>query len=211
MLHTDVTQIVTSEEQLRELLGQPSENVSNKTISIIDTHVKEFISLSPFLTISTADRQGNCDCSPRGDSPGFVHVLDEKHLIIPERPGNKRADSLRNIVQNPKVGLLFMIPSLEETLRINGEACISTDENLLTPMAVQDRIPLLGIIVKVEECFLHCAKALKRSQLWKGDTWPVKESLPYSPKILADHIKLPGVDEESIKQSLHESYTKRLY
>lgn len=207
----DLQDVVTSAEELQEWLGTPSQLAANKVIDHLDTHVRHFISLSPFLTMSTADANGHCDVSPRGDAPGFVLVLDEKRLVIPERPGNKRIDSIRNILSNPRVGLLFLIPGLEETLRINGRAVVVRDAELLAKMAVNGRSPLLGIVVEVEECFVHCAKALKRSGLWKPETWQEREHLPNPARMIADHVKLPGVTTEKVAGMLEESYTKRLY
>ncbi|MBA4536874.1 pyridoxamine 5'-phosphate oxidase family protein [Bacillus aquiflavi] len=202
---------IKTEEELRELLGFPSETVKRKAIDHLDRHCRHFISKSPFLIIATADRNGYCDSSPRGDAAGFVHVLSNDELVIPERPGNKRMDSLRNILDNPKLGLLFMIPGMNETLRINGQAKVIRDNEILTKMKAHDRIPLLGIRVKVEECYIHCAKSLIRSQLWDTASWPEKETLPSGPQILADHIKMPGVGEKEIAHALEESYSKRLY
>jgi uncharacterized protein len=138
-------------------------------------------------------------------------VLDEKHLVIPERTGNKRVDSLRNILSNPRIGLLFLIPGLGETLRVNGKACLVKDDELLEQMAVKGQKPLIGIGVEVEECFIHCAKAFKRSRLWEPDSWANKEILPSAAKMLFEHAKLPGTTAEKINERLQEGYTKRLY
>lgn len=207
----ELQDVVTSTEELQEWLGTPSQLAAHKVIDHLDAHVRNFLSMSPFLTMSTADADGHCDVSPRGDAPGFVLVLDEKRLVIPERPGNKRIDSIRNILSNPRVGLLFLIPGLEETLRINGKAAVVRDAELLAKMAVNGRSPLLGIVVEVEECFIHCAKALKRSGLWKPETWQEREHLPNPARMIADHVKLPGVTTEKVAGMLEESYTKRLY
>jgi PPOX class probable FMN-dependent enzyme len=204
-------EVIATEDELRSLLGYPSELVSRKVISCLDDHCRDFIAKSPFLLLATADEKGHCDASPRGDAPGFVRVLDEKQLIIPERPGNRRMDSLRNILANPHVGILFMIPGLEETLRVNGRACLIRDEEYLTQMEANGRRPVVAIGVEVEECYVHCAKAFKRSGLWQSDSWPDKESLPSVARMLADHAKLPGVTAKEIADALHESYTKRLY
>lgn len=198
-------------EELRGITGNPSELVNNKVISYMDEHCRGFIAESPFLTLSTADESGFCDVSPRGDKAGFVYVLNDKQLIIPERPGNKRMDSMRNILSNPNIGLLFLIPGLGETLRINGKASVIHDEELLEKMAVNGKSPLLGIGVDVEECFIHCAKAFKRSELWNPETWADKEELPKGAKILAAHAKLPNVDEEAIGKILEKSYRDTLY
>ncbi|WP_298827949.1 pyridoxamine 5'-phosphate oxidase family protein [uncultured Planococcus sp.] len=198
-------------EELREITGKPSELVNNKVISYLDEHCRGFIAKSSFLTLSTADELGFCDVSPRGDAAGFVYVLNDKQLIIPERPGNKRMDSMRNILSNPNIGLMFLIPGLGETLRINGKASVIHDEELLGKMAVNGKNPLLGIGVDVEECFIHCAKAFKRSELWNPETWTDKEELPKGAKILAAHAKLPNVDEEAIGKLLEKSYRDTLY
>lgn len=181
------------------------------TINYLDIHCKEFISLSPMIFISTSDDNGQCDVSPRGDAPGFVHILDETRLIIPERPGNRRIDSMRNILRNPQIGLIFIIPGLEETLRVNGEARIIKDKDLLCTMQVNGKTPLLGIGVIVEECFMHCAKAFKRSRLWEYDSWIENKKLPNPALIISKHTSKLGKTEEEISAGLKESYTKRLY
>ncbi|KAA9028444.1 pyridoxamine 5'-phosphate oxidase family protein [Niallia endozanthoxylica] len=202
---------IETEEELRSIIGYPSELVKRKVITHIDSHCKDFISRSPFLVISTSDDSGYCDVSPRGDRPGFVLILDESHIVIPERPGNKRSDTLRNILSNPNAGLLFLIPGLGETLRVNGKATLVKDDSLLERMAANGKKPLLGILVEVEECFIHCAKAMIRSGLWRPESWSDKDSLPNASKILADHVKLPGMTEETIKSSLKEDYKTELY
>lgn len=202
--------IISSEEELRDLTGYPSELVRNKVIDFLDVHCRTFISLSPFLTISTADQSGYCDVSPRGDGPGFVQVLDDKHLVIPERPGNRRLDSAINILSNPHVGLLFLIPGLGETLRINGKASLVQDDELLEKMAVNGKKPIFGIAVEVSECFIHCAKAFKRSGLWEPESWLDKGQLPSAGKMLRDHSQIPSYSSEDIEEMLKESY-KKLY
>jgi uncharacterized protein len=202
---------IESQEELRDMLGSPSLRGQYKVISKLDEHCREFIRKSPFLVLATSDADGNCDSSPRGDAPGFVYVHDDHHLIIPDRPGNKRVDSMFNIVTNPKVGLIFLIPGLDETLRINGEATIIKDPDVLEKMAVNGKVPLLGIVVKVEQCFMHCGKAFKRSGLWEPETWSSKEELPNAAKILADHVNLPGMTEERVAADLLEGYKNKLY
>ncbi|EJF09185.1 MULTISPECIES: pyridoxamine 5'-phosphate oxidase family protein [Pontibacter] len=205
------SEIISTVEDLQALLGTPSDLVNNKSIDYLDSHCRDFISKASMLFVSTSDAAGNCDVSPRGDAAGFVLALDEKRLVIPERPGNKRCDTLRNILENPKVGLIFIIPGLEETLRVNGKACIIKDEIILTQLAAQGKVPVVGIGVEVEECYIHCAKAFKRSSLWQPEQWPAQETLPRPAAILADHIKKPDYSEEHIKTVLKESYEKRLY
>lgn len=204
-------EVINEESQLRELLGEPSRLVQNKSITYLDEHCRDYIAKSPFLILSTADAEGNCDASPRGDAPGFVHVLDDRLLVIPERPGNKRMDSLRNILANPHVGLIFMIPTLEETLRINGRACVIRDAGVLEKMAVNGKVPTIGIGVQVEECYVHCAKAFMRSGLWNPEKWPSQETIPNMAQVLADHVKLPGVTAREVAIGLEDSYKNRLY
>ena len=211
MIKFELEDCITNKEELRGLVGEPSERAKNKVISHIDENCKKFLAMSPFLMMSTSDSEGNCDSSPRGDAPGFVHVMDDHWLVIPERPGNKRLDSIMNILSNPSVGLIFLIPGLEETLRINGQATIIKDEKVLKEMHVGGKVPLIGIAVKVEECFIHCAKAFMRSKLWDRESWPSKEARPKAAKILAEHTNLPGVTEEKVAAGLSESYSKRMY
>lgn len=207
---TPFHQFISSEKELRDLVGYPSELVRKKVIHFLDEHCRTFISLAPFLTISTADQSGLCDVSPRGDEAGFVLVLDENHLIIPERPGNRRMDSLTNILENPNVGLLFLIPGLGETLRVNGKAYLVQDDELMEQMAVNGKKPILGIGVEVRECFIHCAKAFKRSGLWEPDSWTDKDGLPSAGKMLRDHTKTSTYSSEDIEEMLKEDY-KELY
>ncbi|KIL51380.1 phosphohydrolase [Jeotgalibacillus alimentarius] len=202
---------IKTEEELRRYLGEPGQLVQNKVIDHLDEHCRVFISKSPFITISTADKNGLCDASPRGDAAGFVMIQDDHHLLIPERPGNKRADSLSNLLQNPRIGLLFMIPGLGETLRINGRAVLVTEPSVLEAMAVNGKSPLLAIKVKVDECFIHCAKAFIRSGLWQPESWLEKEELPKPAKAIQAHAKLPNLTEEGIEERLNNSYQNKLY
>lgn len=202
---------IETEEELRALMGEPSELVKKKVISSLDHNCIEFISKSPFLVISTSNKNGECDVSPRGDHPGFVLALDDGRLVIPERPGNKRMDTLMNIISNPKIGLLFLIPGLGETLRVNGKATLTKNQELLSRMEVKGKRPLVGIEVEVQEAFIHCAKAFKRSGLWEQHTWADKESLPSAAKILLEHSKLPNYTTEEMEKRLQDGYVNRLY
>lgn len=204
-------ELIRSEEELRELLGYPNRVVAHKAITHLDQHCRDYIAQAPMVLMATADASGACDVSPRGDFPGFTLILDEKHLVIPERPGNRRMDSLRNLLENPHIGLIFLIPGLEETLRVNGRASIIKDRELLAQMVFKGHIPLLGIGVEVEECYVHCAKAFKRSNLWKPETWPNQADLPDIAQMMADHANLPDVSAQEVALSLEETYTKRLY
>ncbi|HYK71709.1 MAG TPA: pyridoxamine 5'-phosphate oxidase family protein [Pseudoneobacillus sp.] len=203
--------VIDSENVLTDFMGTPSEVASKKVIYHLDVHCRDFISKSPFLVISTSDKNGFCDVSPRGDQPGFPFILNDHCLVLPERPGNKRVDTLRNILHNPHVGLLFLIPGMDETLRVNGKATIIQDEDILEKMAVKGKNPLVGIAVEIEECFLQCAKALKRSDLWNPESWFDKKELPSGAKILSDHVKIPGLDEKAMKERLEEGWKNRMY
>jgi PPOX class probable FMN-dependent enzyme len=203
-------QLVTSAAELAELIGVPSELAVKKQLRELDQHMFRFIAESPFLLIGTVDLQGCCDVSPRGDAPGaLAKVLDAKSLVIPERAGNRRADSLRNIIETGRVGLLFLIPGLGETLRVNGRACVLRDEGLLAAMTAQGKQPTVAIGVEIEECFLQCAKALIRSQLWQGETR--RSSLPSFAQILMDQTQVSGHTVESLHEAIEDSYAKRLY
>src|SRR6266581_3747582 len=176
--------VVTSETELRELMGTPSERAIKKESATVDEPSREFIARAPFLLLATSNADGRCDVSPKGDAPGFVRVLDERHLVIPDRPGNKRLDGLRNLLANPHVGLLFLVPGREETLRVNGRASITRDPELLQRTAVEGKTPLLAIGVEVEQCFLHCAKPSRRSHVWAHDQWPAPDVLPSLARVL---------------------------
>ncbi|WP_409296820.1 pyridoxamine 5'-phosphate oxidase family protein [Peribacillus sp. SCS-26] len=211
---TKYKNIITTQEEFEEFrstIGTPSARAANKVISFIDEHCADFISKSPFLSISTSHADGQCDASPRGDEPGFVTVVDEHHLFIPERPGNKRMDSIHNIITNPHIGLLFLIPGLGETLRINGKAYICRDPELLEKSSVNGKVPAFGILVEVKECYIHCAKAFIRSKLWNPNSWLTKESLPSAPKMLIAHANIPNATPEQVARELNEGYTQRLY
>jgi uncharacterized protein len=210
-IKTSFQHIITSEEELRLKIGKPGKVAENKVIHEIDVHCRTIIEHCPFLVISTSNLEGKCDTSPRGDAPGFVYIVDEKHLIIPERPGNKRIDSISNILSNPHIGILFLIPGMEETLRINGKAFIIEDHYWLEKMKAHNKVPELGIVVEVEEVFLHCAKAFKRSQLWDSTAWPNRSAIPPVSEIYAAHVKREDITKEDIEERLTESYTKKLY
>ena len=196
-------------KQLREHYGTPSDLVQRKTLAKLDAHCRRFIEASPFLVIGSADANGEADVSPRGDAPGFVRILDDSTLLIPDRPGNKRIDTLTNIAENPEVALIFFVPGMNETLRVNGRAQVSLDHDLLAPSAVHSKVPLSGILIDVREAFLHCAKALIRSKLWDPAMQIERKSFPTLGRMVADQIS--GVDAELADARIEESYSKRLY
>jgi hypothetical protein len=203
--------VVTSAAELRAIVGEPTEIALKKELATLDAHCRQFIAGSPFLLLATADAIGRCDVSPKGDAPGFVLVLDDTHLVIPDRPGNRRLDGMRNLIQNPHVGLIFLVPGKEETLRVNGRAWIVRDEDLLERLAVAGRRPHLAIGVEVQECFLHCAKAFKRSKLWEAGEWPDPAALAPAARMLLDHARPEGMTVEQMERRLQESYQKHLY
>jgi uncharacterized protein len=207
----DFKDVVTTVEELRALMGEPSELALRKDIGRLDEHCRAFIARSPFVLVSTSDRAGRCDVSPKGDAPGFVEVLDERHLVIPDRPGNKRYDGIRNLIENPGIGLLFLVPRSEETLRVNGRAQVVRDPEVLARFAVQGKLPQLAIAVEVQESFLHCAKCVKRSGLWEPARWPDREGLASPARMFRDHAKLGSVTVEELDQRLQEGYRKTLY
>jgi hypothetical protein len=202
--------LVTSEDELREVVPAPPEGAPTlrKQIDHLDEHCRDFIARAPFFRLATSSAAGDCDASPRGGPPGFVRVLDERRLLVPEYPGNRRADSHRNLLENPRAAMLFTIPGLRETLRVAGRACITRDEGLLAGLGVNGRAPKLGIGLEVEEAFIHCAKAFIRSGLWQPETWP--EELPSASAILRDHVDIPEVSTEDVAARLRESYEKTL-
>ena len=164
-------EVLSSEAEIDNLIGRPNSRVLAKVTNRLDDLCREFIGASPFLVVSSSDSQGRMDCSPKGDPAGFVQVLDDWTLAIPERPGNRRADTFRNVLQNPKVGLVFLVPGKGETLRINGTARIVRDFWLREKLAHKGIVPQLALVVRVEEVFAHCTKCMVRSELWKPESW----------------------------------------
>ena len=197
--------------ELRALVGEPSELARKKQIDHLDRHCREYIAHAPFLLLATSDATGRCDVSPKGDAPGFVHVIDDRHLVIPDRPGNKRFDGISNILENPHVGLIFLVPRYEETLRVNGRATVTRDPELLARMDVGGRRPLLAIGVEVEEVFMHCAKAFKRSGLWQPERWPDISSMAPAACVLFDMAKPTDKTVADIEKGLDFAYAKTLY
>jgi len=162
---------ITTEAELREVLGEPGPRSVLKERKVLHELDKQWLAASPFCLIGTAAADGTCDVSPKGDPAGFVHVLDDTTIVIPERPGNRRGDGYSNIVTNPHVGLLFMIPGRDDTLRINGQAHLLTDAPYFDEMVVKGHRPILAIVVEIEQVFYHCSKAFLRSSIWKPETW----------------------------------------
>ena len=202
--------LIESAEDLRSLYGEPSELAVKKSLDRLDRHCRRFIELSPFVILASAGADGRVDCSPRGDPAGFVAVLDDRTILLPDRRGNNRTDSLTNVLENPHVGMLFLIPGVNETLRLNGRATLTTDPAHLEPLAVKGRIPRSGLLVEVEEVFLQCTKALVRSRLWAEESRvDRKTALPSFGTMLADHVGL--ADGEAIDRKLREKLRETLY
>ncbi|HEV2510033.1 pyridoxamine 5'-phosphate oxidase family protein [Bosea sp. (in: a-proteobacteria)] len=195
--------------QLRAIVGEESLVVQKKVLDRLDRFCRDFIALSPFLVLASADREGGVDASPRGDGPGFVEVLDERTLLIPDRRGNNRIDSFRNVLSAPGVGLVFFVPGITETLRVNGRARMTTDAALLEPMAMQEKAPKLGLIVEVDEAYFHCGKALLRSKLWAQESQVERSSFPTLGRIVAEQTR--AVDAAEADANLEEAYRLRLY
>jgi len=195
--------------QLRAIVGEESLVVQKKVLDRLDRFCRDFIALSPFLVLASADREGGVDASPRGDGPGFVEVLDERTLLIPDRRGNNRIDSFRNVLSAPGVGLVFFVPGITETLRVNGRARMTTDAALLEPMAMQEKAPKLGLIVEVDEAYFHCGKALLRSKLWAQESQVERSSFPTLGRIVAEQTR--AVDAAEADANLEEAYRSRLY
>ena len=202
--------VVSSEAELRGILGVPVARSVKKQIARLDAHCRALIGASPFVLIASSDAAGRVDVSPKGDPPGFVQVLDEETLAIPDRPGNRRADTFTNVLQNPRVGLIFLIPGKLETLRVNGRARIVRDPGLRSRMAVRGNVPELALVVAVEEAFIHCGKCMLRSQLWEKDAWPRVEGLPSQAQCLVDHGRLAETLEE-VQAAVEKSRRVGLY
>ena len=193
---------------IREIYGQPMERAVKKQLPRLEKHSRAFIALSPFLVMATSDPSGRCDASPKGDAPGFVEVLDDETLLIPDRLGNNRIDTISNLLESPGVGLIFFVPGLRETLRVNGHARITTDPALLEPCAVDGKVPRSGILVTAEEVYFHCGKALIRSDLWNPEKHVARGQWPSLGRIIAEQI---GTDPEEGERLTAESYRTRLY
>jgi hypothetical protein len=200
---------ISSQDDLRRLYKLPRGRPVDKQLDHIDPHDRRFIELSPFVVIASSDNQGRADTSPRGEAPGFVHVIDDHTLAIPDRPGNNRLDTMENLLENPEVGLIFLIPGVNEALRVNGSAEIRDDEELRARFEVNGKRPVTVIIVRVRETFLHCAKALMRAHLWEDDAKHAERPIPTMGEMIRDQIdstEPPESDEDMTRR-----YRKVLY
>jgi PPOX class probable FMN-dependent enzyme len=199
--------LIRSTGELRELMGLPHAKVSQKITGSLDAHQVAFVARAPIAFVSTADLERNLEISPKGDAPGFVHVYDAKTLLIPERPGNKLAFGFENILETGKIGLIFAIPGVIETLRIGGSASISKDPKLLSRLSAQGKPALLCTIVCVEKCWFHCGKAFLRSKLWKPESWQPDARSNYSQQV-AEAVKL---DVQLVQKVVEDDYENNLY
>ncbi len=200
---------ITSEAELRALLGEPSERAVGKERTALHELDRAWIAASPFLLLATAAADGSCDVSPKGDPAGFVHVMDDRTLVMPERPGNKRADGWVNVLTNPHVGMIFVVPGRADTLRVNGRARLVSDAPFFDDLVVQGHRPLLALVVDVEQVFHHCGKAFLRSRLWDPESWGAPE-LP-SRAVIARTLERPETDLAELEAYYGPSYADGLY
>ncbi|MEN3302506.1 pyridoxamine 5'-phosphate oxidase family protein [Pseudonocardia sp.] len=200
---------ITSLDELVEVVGVPIPQVAKKQRPRLDPVDVQWISHSPFLLISTSAADGSCDVSPKGDPRGFVHVLDDRTLAVPERPGNRRVDGYRNVLSNPHVGLIFLVPGRNDTLRVNGTARLVRDAPYFDDMVVKGHRPVLALEVDVAEVFYHCAKAFLRSDLWKPETWE-PDALPPRAAIAAA-LERPDMTRAELDRYYGPEYATRLY
>jgi uncharacterized protein len=202
-------QQITSIDELVGLIGVPLPRVANKARPVLHELDREWLAASPFCLVATSDETGACDVSPKGDPPGqLAHVIDEKTIALAERPGNRRADGYKNVLTNPHVGLIFLIPGRDDTLRLNGRARLVSDAPFFDDMIVKGHRPILALVIKIEEVFYHCSKAFLRSQLWRAETWT--DSVP--PRaVFAKTFERPDETLEQLTTYYGERYAERLY
>ena len=208
MAHRLTSRTIDTEEALVALIGEPTKLVLAKLSDRLNPLPRPFIELSPFVCVATTDAEGRCDVSPRGDPPGFVKILDDVTLLVPERPGNRIADTLKNVLQRPRVGLLFFLPGIGDTFRVNGRATLTTDEALLAPCEVEGKAPKLGMIVDIEEAYTQCSKAFLRSALWDPSRHLDRAALATNGAILRA-IHGEDFDAETYDRERAERYARR--
>jgi PPOX class probable FMN-dependent enzyme len=199
--------MIGAEDALRSLLGDPTALVQSKISDRLNDLTRQFIERSPFLCLATSAADGGCDVSPKGDPAGFVKILDERTLLLPDRPGNRLADSLRNVLENPHVALLFVIPGVTDTFRVNGRAEIVTDTELLELCAVEGKVPKLAMRIEIEQAYTHCSKAFLRSSLWDPERFVDRSELPTPGELLRSLN--PEVEPESYDAEREERYARR--
>lgn len=205
---------VETVEQYRELRGDGHKMNYDKSMSVLDQHIRDFLAMSTFLTIASVDAEGRMDVSPKGDPPGFVKVVDDHTLAIPDRPGNRRADTFTNVLQNPSVALICLVPGMDETMRVNGQASVTTDPDLLATMEVSGHVPEIALLIHVEEAFIHCGKALKRGRVWDSDAQIDRSTYPKMGEVMFDHGKYGekyDLTRERITELAQEDYDDNVY
>jgi PPOX class probable FMN-dependent enzyme len=196
-------------DALRTHMGAISPMAERKVLPALDRHCRAFIALSPFLVLASADAEGRADASPRGDPPGFVQVLDDRTLLLPDRPGNNRVDSFANILTAPGVGLIFFVPGIDETLRVNGTARLLADSESLNASSIAGKTPRTGLVIAVDEVFFHCAKALRRARLWDPAAQVERSSFPSLGRIIAEQTRVFSVEEA--ERRTEDAYRTRMY
>lgn len=199
---------ISDEDELRAVLGTPAKSVVAKIADRLNDLTRQFIERSPFVCVATASPDGGLDVSPRGDPAGFVHILDDRTLLMPDRPGNRIADTLTNLLGDPRIALLFLIPGVGDTFRVNGRAVITDDPELLTPCAVEAKVPQLGLLISIEEAYTQCPKALIRSELWNPERHIERSALPRSGDILRS-LTDPAFDADAYERERTERYARR--
>lgn len=204
---------ITTIEEYRELRGDAHQMNYDKSMDVLDDHIRNFLAMSTFLTVASIDADGRMDVSPKGDPPGFVRVIDDHTIAIPEREGNRRADTFTNVLQNPSVGLICLVPGMDETMRISGKASLTTDPELLASMEVKGHIPKLAMLVHVEEAFIHCGKAPKRGRLWDPEAQIDRSTYPKMGEIIFDHGEYEkyALTRERTAELAQDDYDNNVY
>lgn len=209
MYQPDETHIIDQLDDLVDIIGVPRPVLANKATPYVTPLVQEFIESSPYFLMATANARGECDCTPRGDPPGSVWFPDNRTFIFADRKGNRRIDSMKNLLENPHVGLLFLIPGTDETVRLNGRATISRDPALCERLSMQGRPAEVVIIVHIHEVYTHCARSILRAKLWEPETWPDTDMIPTLAAMMAEQANEPPPDESAGKRT--EEYRTILY
>ena len=202
--------VITDAAQFRGLMGEPPPPCVAKTLATLDRHGRAFIARSPFVLIASSNGRGQVDISPKGDAAGFVRALDDSTLAIPDRPGNRRADTFTNVLENPRVGLIFLVPGKSETLRVSGTARIVRDADVRESMAARGKTPDFVLAVDVDEAFFHCSKCIIRSNLWQPQAWPSLDGLPSLAQTMVDAGALP-MPVEALAEIIKQDESERLY
>lgn len=202
--------LIKSEEELDAIFGEPHELVKGKSRSSLDASMKEFVRRSPLICMSTIDKSGQVDVSPKGDAPGFVHIDDDGNMLIPDRPGNRLVLGFRNLLENSSIGVIFIVPTMKETLRVKGQATITNDPSILEKLSTQEKPALLCTHIKIEECFFHCGKAMIRSHMWKPEKW-----IEHTDSLMVLHVakrfNADAETEKAIESEVERAYRDELY